>query len=120
MKKDDTFQAINAIQNDRFLCLQGGSVRLDPVIWRRFTNIQNDSYTGGNPNHPDALCFKARRNVKICGFLWTRDYQDKNFTLLVRWRVVDSPATGEPTEWVEFSASPDQQQTDFRLHLFDF
>ena len=78
-------------------------------MWRRFVNIQNDSYTGGNANHPDALCFKAKRSVKVCGFMWTRDYNNKDFTLLVRWRVVEERGSGEPTEWVEFSASPDSQ-----------
>jgi len=87
--------------------LGGGSAKVDPVMWRRFVNIQNDSYTSGNPNHPDALCFKARRNVKVCGFMWTRDYNSKDFTLQVRWRVGESSGVGEPTEWVEFSASPD-------------
>lgn len=38
----------------------------------------------------------------------------------MRWRVGEERGVAEPTEWVEFSASPDSIQTEFRLHLFDF
>lgn len=52
--------------------------------------------------------------------MWTRDYNNKDFTLMVRWRVGEDRGSAEPTEWVEFSASPDSVQTEHRLHLFDF
>jgi hypothetical protein len=38
---------------------KGGSLRVTPIPWRRSPNVQNDSYTGGNANCPDALRFRA-------------------------------------------------------------
>ncbi len=38
----------------------------------------------------------------------------------MRWRVGEERGIAEPTEWIEFSASPDSTQTEFKLHLFDF
>jgi hypothetical protein len=38
---------------------KGGSLRVTPIPWRRSPNVQNDSYTSGNANCPDALKFKA-------------------------------------------------------------
>jgi hypothetical protein len=35
----------------------------------------------------DALGFKARRRVKICGFIWTKEFNGNDFKILARWRV---------------------------------
>ena len=38
----------------------------------------------------------------------------------MRWRVGEDRGLGDPTEWIDFCASPDSIQTEFKLHLFDF
>ena len=117
--KDDTFLTRNVLNDDKMLCV-GGNLRVTPLIWRRFTRIEPNCYTGMYNSYVDALCFKARRNVKICGFIWTKQFHEKDFKIIVRWRVTDTPGSGDVTEWQEFSSGPDKAQTEFKLHLFDF
>ena len=90
-------------------------------MWRRFIRIEPDCYTNLYKDYIDALGFKARRRVYICGFIWTKEFHEKDFKILVRWRVNNGESgEGEPTEWQEFSSSPDKAQTEFKLHFFDF
>jgi len=111
---DDTFFQKHVMPADVFLA--GGKGKQPAVRWRRYKEIQNTSYTGASKDYEDALKFKARRDLYWCGFLWTQEYNKKDFKLEVRWRV-NSEA---PSEWVEFSASPDDKDPDFdHLHTFD-
>lgn len=99
----------------------GGIQRLVPQMWRRFIRIEPDCYTNLYKEYVDALGFKARRRVYICGFIWTKQFHEKDFKILARWRVNDGDSGGgEPTEWQEFSSGPDKALTEFKLHFFDF
>ena len=78
-------------------------------MWRRFVRIEPDCYTNLYKEYVDALGFKARRRVFICGFIWTKQFHEKDFKILARWRVNDGESgTGEPTEWQEFCSGPDK------------
>lgn len=50
-------------------------------MWRRSSNIQNDSYTHASSTNSDALKFEAKVNVLVYGFCWTREWDGKDFEL---------------------------------------
>lgn len=58
--KDDTFLSRTVIQKESLYIIgQTGSLKVTPIPWRRSPNVQNESYTSGNANCPDALKFRA-------------------------------------------------------------
>lgn len=94
------------IDDDRFLLSCSGALNLVPKMWRRFSRIERDCYTSLYRDTIDALGFKARRPVYICGFIWTKEFHAKDFEILVRWRINDGESgEGEPTDWMDFSST---------------
>ena len=102
-----TFADESVMPGEQFLAIGAGSHYPEPLIWRRYRNIQNQSYTGGSDRYPDALIFKAKRNVKFTGFMWTKEYNGKDFTIEASWRISDTKNSGEWSESIQISRSKD-------------
>lgn len=102
--KEDTFMAKNIRDNEKVICIGAGKPsRVEPLKWRRSKNVQNESYTSANATNSDALKFKSKVAVKVYGFMWNKDYNDKEFTLKFQFRVDND----EPSEWFETTRLPE-------------
>jgi hypothetical protein len=93
--KDDTF-AKSEYKNDTVF-IATGSAKQEAIPWKRSKNIQNDSYTGVSPGNPDALKFRARRDLYWCGILWPKEWDKKDFKFKMEWRI-DGGSTEGPVE----------------------
>lgn len=78
----------------------GGSSQVKE--WIRYSSRNNSGY--GPTCRFDALAFKSRGNVKICGFMWNKEETNKSFSLLICWAIDD----GDLSEEIEFFINHDE------------
>lgn len=103
VSNDETFGSLNVLPTDVFLVKGGGGARVTPIRWKRSPVIDFGAYHHMQEGRPDALKFKARRNVAWCGVLWTRELDNKPFEIKFKWRVDDA----ELCEEVQVQCTPE-------------
>ena len=112
----DTSEGLKMPTGSEILCKGGFSFK-EPLIWKRFKHVENNSYCYQEGTQWDAVAFKAKRNVMYSGFLWNREYNDKPFTLKHKFRI-------DSGDWIECEF-PEQSKSDIiedeplKLHKFN-
>lgn len=122
LTKEDTCTSLFVMPND-LLLLQGSSEggRVTGVVWKRSPNFQHNSYNCGSATCEDAIKFKARRNSHWYGFLWNREYNNKDFIIKVKWRLNEEAFS----DWLEISTGnqnlhPDDPDKVFYFDIQDY
>lgn len=107
--------------NARILIIVSGSVgKIEPVMWFRTkkTSIEWSDYTNLSTDSWDGLKFKAKRNVYFCGVGMAKNYEDQDFVLEIKYRIIENDDDDiEPTIIeVDSTTSPVNEE---RMHWFD-
>lgn len=121
LSAEDTAQSINMTNGSKLLVLQTGMTgQIEPKMWFRTkkTSIEWDDYTNLSSSEWDALMFKAKRDVYFCGVGMIKNYENQDFVLEVKYRVIEDEYSNEEgvTIEVDNTRSPVDEQ---RMHWFD-
>ena len=97
-----------------------GGKYIEPVMWFRTkkTSVEWDDSTDLSLTRWDALKFQAKRNVYFCGVGMTKNSDNNEFVLELKYRIIESGEKDiEPTTIeVDSTTSPVNEE---RMHWFD-
>jgi hypothetical protein len=65
------------------------------IVWMRSKEVEDNSYQRLNASYSESLKWTARRDTLVTGFLWFREYDGKDFTLKVKWKVTEQETSEE-------------------------
>lgn len=99
----------------------GGIGRIEPVMWFRTKKdkIEWGDYTNLSTSYYDALKFQAKRDVLFCGVGMIKEYEDKPFTLEMKYRVVAEGEDGDVEATIIEVDSETSPVNEEKMHWFD-
>ena len=109
VKLDTTFSKSFVLDQEEFICvsIEGGS-HGEGIKWMRFPFKERITDRGSmSPNYWDCACFSPNRDIKFLGFGIFGQFDGKDITFEVKWRI-----DGEDSEVYDFDTSQFEKNED--------
>lgn len=112
-----TCEQINLQEDDVLMAMGAGTgARIIPKEWIRSKRHYPEGQFSMRQQYYDAICFLARGDTKICGFMYSNVVYNKDCSLMVNWCVDDE----EFTEDREFVITGTDGLGEDNYRRFDF